>query len=250
VNNIEYLASPNHSSRNGAAISMIVLHATVGDYKSALAWLRNPQTKNPDDRVSTHYLIRKDGHVTQLVTDDRCAWHAGRASWLGHTDINERSLGIELENDNSGRDPYPAVQLDAARALCREKIARYYIMRGNIVRHLDVATPKGRKTDPAGFPFVAFVDSLYAAPMAPPDPHAALTHYRVLRAATGGATIRAAPRQNGTAMDALVAGADWYGEEIPGGMVTLKGFGSSSVWVRALNQSCVWRNLLEKVKES
>ena len=34
--------SPNQSSRNGAPITLIVLHATVGDYKSALNWLTNP----------------------------------------------------------------------------------------------------------------------------------------------------------------------------------------------------------------
>jgi N-acetyl-anhydromuramyl-L-alanine amidase AmpD len=75
--------SPNHGPRGGHDISMIVLHATVGSFKSSLDWLRNPQKDNPDDRVSTHYLIRKDGYIAQLVQDEQAAWHAGRARWHG-----------------------------------------------------------------------------------------------------------------------------------------------------------------------
>jgi N-acetylmuramoyl-L-alanine amidase len=148
--------SPNHSSRLGRAVSMIVLHATAGSYAGALAWLCNPASN-----VSSHYLIRKDGHIAQLVADNLCAWHAGQASWHGQTAINEISIGIELENANNGRDPYSAVQLAACHALCREKIAHYGILRGNIVRHLDVAIPAGRKTDPKGLAWPAFADSLY-----------------------------------------------------------------------------------------
>ena len=65
--------SPNYSLRGGQSISMIVLHATVGSARSALAWLTNPAA-----RVSAHYLIDKSGHIYQLVADEYCAWHAGR----------------------------------------------------------------------------------------------------------------------------------------------------------------------------
>jgi hypothetical protein len=109
--------SPNHGPRNGHAISMIVLHATVGSVRSALAWLTNPAS-----RVSSHYVIDKTGHISQLVQDEDAAWHAGRARWHGLTDINAVSLGIELENANNGRDPYPPAQLAAAHWLCQDKI--------------------------------------------------------------------------------------------------------------------------------
>lgn len=156
-------ASPNHSSRAGADISMLVLHATVGSYASSLAWLCNPQTDHPNLRVSTHYLIRKDGYINQLVSDARAAWHAGKSSWMGMDGdaIQRRSLGIELENANNGRDPYPPAQLRAAHWLCQSLIARYNIERADVVRHLDIAIPRGRKTDPAGLPWPAFADSLY-----------------------------------------------------------------------------------------
>lgn len=160
--------SPNQSSRNGARIGLLVLHATVGSYASSLAWLCNPASK-----VSTHYLIRKDGYINQLVPDDRAAWHAGKSTWMGMTtqQIQERSLGIELENLNDGHDVYPAAQLAACHWLCQSLISRYNIERLDVVRHLDIATPKGRKTDPAppAFPWPSFANSLYmdVPPVAP-----------------------------------------------------------------------------------
>ncbi len=140
-------------------------HARVGGFASSLAWLTNVVS-----RVSSHYLIGKDGTVCQLVADSDAAWHAGKSAWKGLTSqaIEDCSLGVELENANDGKDTYPAAQLKAAHDLCAQKIARYHISRDMVVRHLDIATPKGRKTDPAGFPWVPFVEGLY--PMTPTPP--------------------------------------------------------------------------------
>ena len=149
--------SPNHSSRNGAAIGLLVLHATVGSYASSLAWLTNPNSG-----VSTHYLIRKDGYIAQLVPDSLAAWHAGKSRWfdLDSEEIQEQSIGIELENKNNGIDPYPAAQMSALLWLSRNLIAEYRIQSDMITRHLDIAIPKGRKTDPAGFPWLSFKAAL------------------------------------------------------------------------------------------
>lgn len=152
--------SPNQSSREGAPITMLVLHATVGSYASSLSWLTNPAS-----RVSTHYLISKDGHIAQLVPDARAAWHAGKSRWfdLDSDAIQEQSIGIELENANTGHDPYPVAQQAAATDLCRSLVVQYAIKRDMVVRHLDIAVPRGRKTDPAGLPWPLFRDRLYAA---------------------------------------------------------------------------------------
>jgi hypothetical protein len=156
--------------------------------------------------------------------------------------IRLQSIGIELVNKNDGRDPYPVAQLSSCRILCRSLIARYKIARVNVVRHKDIAKPPGRKTDPAQFPWTAFVKSLYDTPNGD-------TRYRVKQAVSGGATIRSAPRINGAILGRLKAGDLWTGEEIEGNMVTVYGFGSSRIWVRASNQACVWRNLLEEVSK-
>lgn len=230
--------SPNQSSRNGTAISMIVLHATVGSYESALAWLTSPAS-----RVSSHYLIRKDGHTAQLVPDARAAWHAGRSAHDGMTSaqIRDGSLGIELENANDGRDPYPPAQLAAAHELCQAKVARYNIERADVVRHLDIALPKGRKLDPAGFPWPLFADSLYMD--APTQ-----TAYTVKAAATAGATIRALPTQQAASLGKLQPGARWAGVAVPGQQLFVLGFGSSNLWVRSADGRYVWSGLLQEVR--
>jgi N-acetylmuramoyl-L-alanine amidase len=153
--------SPNYGLRGGQSISMIVLHATVGSARSALAWLTNPAA-----RVSAHYLIDKSGHIYQLVADEYCAWHAGRASWHDQTSINEMSLGIELENANDGRDVYPPAQIDALQQLVQAKVTQYRIAPDMVTRHMDIAVPRGRKTDPAGFPWAEFIGQLF--PQVPP----------------------------------------------------------------------------------
>lgn len=151
-------ASPNHSSRDGALIRMITMHATVGSYASSLAWLCNPASK-----ASAHYLIRKDGYINQLIDVRDAAWHAGKSAWRGldSLEIMQCSIGIELENQNTGHDPYPVPQLDAAIWLCKNLIARYAIVPDMVVTHAQIATPKGRKTDPKGFPWAVFEAALY-----------------------------------------------------------------------------------------
>jgi N-acetyl-anhydromuramyl-L-alanine amidase AmpD len=229
--------SPNHSSRNGSAIKLLVLHATVGGLHSSLTWLTSPASK-----VSTHYLISKAGIIYQLVPDMLAAWHAGRARWHGVTAINNCSLGIELENDNTGHDPYPPQQLAAAHWLCQEKIARYNIERADVVRHLDIAVPQGRKTDPAGLPWPAFADSLYMD-----SPPVVGTHYQVLRRATAGAVIRSGPRQNAARLGSLPPGAAWTGVAVPGQQLYVLGVGSSNLWVRDSQARFVWAGLLDEV---
>lgn len=154
--------SKNYSSREGSAITMLVIHATAGSFASALQELRDPKPQAPGKRVSAHYLISKTGHIAQLVPDAQAAWHAGVSSWRGVTNINACSIGIELENANTGADPYPPIQIDALIWLSRILVAQYAIVQEMVVRHLDIA-PK-RKTDPAGFPWLVFMNSLFPPP--------------------------------------------------------------------------------------
>lgn len=151
--------SPNYSSRDGTPIALIVLHATVGSARSALNWLCKPSSK-----VSTHYLIDKTGRIYQLVDEADQAWHAGKSRWPGvpivDNSVNACSIGIELENNNSGSDPYPPKQLAALVWLTEDIRTRHPIPLPDIVRHLDVCIPQGRKTDPAGFPMAWYLAQL------------------------------------------------------------------------------------------
>jgi N-acetylmuramoyl-L-alanine amidase len=137
--------SPNHDARpEGGRIDTLVLHYTgMKSADEALERLCDPAAK-----VSAHYLIEEDGAVWSLVPEDRRAWHAGVASWRGATDINARSIGIELANPGHefGYRAFPAAQIGALRALARDVRKRHAIPADNVVGHSDVAPL--RKQDP------------------------------------------------------------------------------------------------------
>ena len=79
------------------------------------------------------------------------AWANGVSFWRGITDCNSASISIELENANSGKDPYPEAQRDALAWLVNIICFRRCIPkdRQHIVTHYEIA-PR-RKSDPAGF---------------------------------------------------------------------------------------------------
>jgi N-acetyl-anhydromuramyl-L-alanine amidase AmpD len=158
---------------NISRVRMVVMHATAargpGDYN----YLR--QGGSNDRPVSIHYYIDKAGNITQMVDDKDIAWQAGASTWKVDGNFiapscNPISVGIELENLNTGRDPYPLAQYNAALELVRFLVSKYNIPRNQLVRHLDIA-PK-RKTDPAGFPWERFVSEVYSAGPAPTPPPA------------------------------------------------------------------------------
>lgn len=167
--------SPNHSARAGNKVRCLVIHATAGSFHSSLSWLLNASSK-----VSAHYLISKAGRVVRLVDESRAAWHAGTSQWfdMDSADLQRESIGIELENSNSGIDSYPSPQMAALLELSRDIIARYHIIPDMVVRHSDIAIPRGRKSDPAGFPWTEYKKAIYATPV-PTMPPVTARAYRV-----------------------------------------------------------------------
>jgi N-acetylmuramoyl-L-alanine amidase len=88
--------SPNHDARQA---QVVVLHHTqMASFDEALRTLK---AANAGGRVSTHYLIAEDGRIVQLVDERARAWHAGVGRWGVLTDLNDASIGIELDNDGS-----------------------------------------------------------------------------------------------------------------------------------------------------
>lgn len=137
--------SPNHDARpEDGPIDILLLHYTgMESGRAALERLCNPSAK-----VSAHYLIEEDGTVLRLVPEHRRAWHAGVASWQGNSDINARSLGIELVNPGHefGYQPFPEAQMAALIELSLCLVARHAIPRQRVLGHSDVAPL--RKEDP------------------------------------------------------------------------------------------------------
>ena len=132
--------SPNFDARRP---NLIVLHHTGSDSVGrALRALTSPERK-----VSSHYLIDRDGTVIRLVDESARAWHAGKSWWGGITDVNSVSIGVELHNN--GSEPFPDVQIDALLKLLTDIRTRYPIPSANVVGHADVAPT--RKDDPSAF---------------------------------------------------------------------------------------------------
>jgi N-acetylmuramoyl-L-alanine amidase len=135
--------SPNFDARSGPP-DMILLHYTgMPTGAAALARLRDPEA-----RVSSHYVVEEDGRVFTLVPEERRAWHAGRSFWKGATDINAASVGVEIVNPGHefGYRPFPEAQVDAVIDLVADIRARWTISDERILGHSDVAP--ARKEDP------------------------------------------------------------------------------------------------------
>ncbi|MBL6853247.1 MAG: N-acetylmuramoyl-L-alanine amidase [Alphaproteobacteria bacterium] len=137
--------SPNHDARTeGQPVDILVLHYTgMPTADEALARLTDPQAK-----VSAHYTIGRDGRVFAHVPEDRRAWHAGVSWWAGATNINARSIGIELVNPGHefGYVPFAEPQIAALIDLAQAILRRHPIPPQRVLGHSDVAP--ARKEDP------------------------------------------------------------------------------------------------------
>lgn len=135
--------SPNFDLRR-ALPDIIVLHYTgMQSGEAAIARLRDPEA-----RVSAHYVVEEDGRLFRLVPEERRAWHAGVGSWQGETDVNAASIGIEIVNPGHefGYRAFPAVQIETVIALVADIRERWSVTDARIIGHSDMAP--ARKQDP------------------------------------------------------------------------------------------------------
>ena len=136
--------SANFDARGGAPVDIVLLHYTgMADDEAAVRRLADPHSK-----VSCHYVVHEDGRIIAMVDEEERAWHAGQASWKGVSDINARSVGIEICNPGHehGYRPFPDAQIEAVIALARAIVARHGVAREHVLAHSDVAPD--RKDDP------------------------------------------------------------------------------------------------------
>ena len=135
--------SPNFDERT-APPSMIVLHYTgMQTGQAALERLRDPQAK-----VSAHYLVEEDGRAFRLVAEERRAWHAGVSFWRGRRGVNGDSIGVEIVNPGHewGYRAFPEAQIASLIDLLTDIRTRWTIEDRDIVGHSDIAPD--RKEDP------------------------------------------------------------------------------------------------------
>lgn len=153
---VRRLCSPNRDARPpGCAIELIVIHNISlppghfgGDAVEALFLNRLDCSAHPYFeqlvrlRVSSHFFIRRDASVCQMVACGERAWHAGVSQWRGRSHCNDFSVGIELEGADDV--PYTDAQYESLNGLVLQLRVRYPI--ADVVGHSDIAPD--RKTDP------------------------------------------------------------------------------------------------------
>ena len=144
--------------RDGASVDYIVIHYTEISYERTLRAFNNPNSF-----VSAHYVVRNDGHVTQVVGEADTAWHSGNA-WF-----NDHSVGIELERSDESNPEFTPQEYYAAAALSCQIAARHGIPldRAHIVGHNEV--PGSDHSDPGptwGWDHFMYLTSLCAPPTA------------------------------------------------------------------------------------
>jgi N-acetylmuramoyl-L-alanine amidase len=162
--------SPNFDART-APPEILVLHYTgMKTGPEALDRLRDPEAK-----VSSHYMVEEDGRIFRLVPEERRAWHAGASYWKGQRNINGVSIGVEIVNPGHefGYRPFPDAQIAAVIALIGDIRSRWQIGNDRIVGHSDVAPE--RKDDPGElFPWKRIAEAGHGlwvdAPPAPGEP--------------------------------------------------------------------------------
>ena len=130
---VQWIPSPNHSSRLGAHIHYVIIHDMEGYQHTAIQIFRNAA-----NQVSAHYLLRaSDGHIVKMVRETQDAWHCG------HGWFNRHSIGIEHEGfafRKRGGGLYTDTQYaSSARLVCA--IAHRYgipVDRKHIFGHMNV----------------------------------------------------------------------------------------------------------------
>ena len=154
---ISNIFSPNFSSkkRSNNSIKTIIIHYTgMQSERESLSRLTDLKSK-----VSSHFLINRNGKVFRLVNDDKIAWHAGKSSWGKYKNLNNNSIGIELVNKGHkfGYTNFKKKQISSLIKICRILIKKYKIKKKNVIGHSDIAPL--RKIDPGEkFPWKLMAD--------------------------------------------------------------------------------------------
>ena len=95
---------------------------------------------NSGSKVSSHFVINRNGKIYRLVQDYQVAWHAGKSCWGKYRNLNKNSISIELVNKGHqfGYTSFNKKQLLSLIKICKNLIKKYKIKKKNIVGHSDI----------------------------------------------------------------------------------------------------------------
>ncbi len=157
VSEATQIHSPNFDARPGEmSVDLIVIHAISlppkhfgGNYVEDLFTNQLDVDADPffrkiaNIKFSSHFYIKRDGHLKQFVSTNDRAWHAGISCYHGREKVNDFSIGIELEGCDES--PFEIIQYQVLASLTRSLESAFPSI-SNIVGHRDISP--GRKTDP------------------------------------------------------------------------------------------------------
>jgi len=130
--------------RSKIQIKFLIIHYTGMKKESdAINKLCNPLSK-----VSSHYYIKRNGDLLNLVPDLYEAWHAGKSHWKNFKSLNKNSIGIEITNPGHehGYKKFSQKQISSLKKILRYLSKKYKIKKENILGHSDISPD--RKKDP------------------------------------------------------------------------------------------------------
>lgn len=162
LDGVPFNESPNQDERpDPEDIALILIHAislppavfggpgVLQLFTNTLSPLEHPYYETIHTlRVSAHLFVNREGHIIQFVDFNRRAWHAGISSWKGRENLNDCSIGIELEGTD--QEPFEAVQYQRLNEILDCLIDHYARLNlQTIAGHQDVAPD--RKWDPGPY---------------------------------------------------------------------------------------------------
>ena len=139
-----YSINFNEIPRPPKKIIYLIYHYTgMRSEKKAIKRLTDKNSK-----VSCHYFIKRNGEIINMVPDKFIAWHAGVSCWKNHKNLNNKSIGIEIQNSgHSGKyERFSAKQYKSLYFLTKILKRKYHIKSKNFLGHSDIAPD--RKKDP------------------------------------------------------------------------------------------------------
>ena len=141
---ISYSLNFDLPKRRKSLIKFIIIHYT-GMKKESEAIKRLCDSKS---KVSSHYFIKNNGEMLNLVPDLYKAWHAGESQWKNFKSLNKYSIGIEISNPghDHGYKKFSSKQIFSLLKLLGYLIKEYKIKKQNILGHSDISP--NRKKDP------------------------------------------------------------------------------------------------------
>ncbi|MET8634707.1 N-acetylmuramoyl-L-alanine amidase [Streptomyces sp. NPDC004680] len=118
-------------------IDRVIIHVTQGGYRSAVRAFQDA-----GHGAAAHYIVRRDGGVTQMIRELDVAFHAGNRAY------NERSVGIEHEGFVKNASSFTDAMYEASARLTAAICGRYgmAVDREHIIGHVEV--PGTDHTDP------------------------------------------------------------------------------------------------------